>query len=237
MVMTGRWMRKLCLTRLLRAVTKPWQTLIEQEPGAGESERWRRTVRMPNHFTLQTQQAVRHIRREAHKYTSDGTHSLKRTVASRERENSLARRRKKRAPPQTTSSEKQKQRPDHCSSVTLQTIALAVGLASQCSFQLPPFWHPLTRFLLRFNFPPQKERWAHSLEHLGAKSKGAKIIMLLNTGLYVTYVIFNLKYFLSLICREIILGRLISSWVWRQNNQQTKTCLLSDDFSVPHDSS
>lgn len=69
-------MRKLCLTRLLRAVTKPWQTLIEQEPGAGESERWRRTVRMPNHFTLQTQQAVRRIRRETHTYTSGGAHTL-----------------------------------------------------------------------------------------------------------------------------------------------------------------
>lgn len=76
-------MRKLCLTRLLRAVTKPWQTLIEQEPG--ESERWRRTVRMPNHFTLQTQQAVRRIRRETHIYKLRRTHSLKCTVASGER--------------------------------------------------------------------------------------------------------------------------------------------------------
>lgn len=72
MVMTGRWMRKLCLTRLLWAVTKPWQTLIEQEPGAGESERWRRTVRMPNHFTLQTQQA--HTKRNTH--IQAATHTL-----------------------------------------------------------------------------------------------------------------------------------------------------------------
>lgn len=72
-------MRKLCLTRLLRAVTKPWQTLIEQELGAGESERWRRTVRMPNHFTLQTQQAVRRIRREAHTNIQAAAHTLSQT--------------------------------------------------------------------------------------------------------------------------------------------------------------
>lgn len=133
-------MRKLCLTRLLRAVTKPWQTLIEQEPGAGESERWRRTVRMPNNFTLQTQQAVRRIRREAHKYTSGGTHTLSNARLHLERGKTHQHAGgKKRVPPQTTSSEKQKQRPDHCSSVTLQTIAPAMGLASQCSFQLPPF--------------------------------------------------------------------------------------------------
>lgn len=152
MVMTGRWMRKLCLTRLLRAVTKPWQTLIEEEPGAGESERWRHTVRMPNHFMLQTQQAVWCIWRETHTYTSGGAHTLKHTVASGERENSLAHRRKKRAPPQTTSGEKQKQRPDHSSSVTLQTITLAMGYASQCL----PFNICKGSFFFLFNFPPQK---------------------------------------------------------------------------------
>ncbi len=49
----------------------------------------------------------------------------------------------------------------------------------------------------------------------------ANIIMLLNTVLYVMYVIFNLKYILSLICRDIFLGCLEAEHFFRQFGGRT----------------
>lgn len=99
-------MRKLCLTRLLRAVTKPWQTLIEQEP-----ERARDGGAL---LECQIISRCKHNKRfdayeEKHTYTSCDAHTLSNARLHLEREGKLisTQEGKKREPPQTTRSEKQ----------------------------------------------------------------------------------------------------------------------------------